>query len=94
MEEKLNDYQKSVLSNGETLRAKLLIYLQKEKAVECYAKTAENAFYKAIEKTLQKQVIGLGGAFSTLGFFCYIEKAKILLFGLLFVYVLGYLQCF
>ena len=34
MEEKLNDYQKSVLSNGETLRAKLLIYLQKPEAVE------------------------------------------------------------
>ena len=54
MEEKLNDYQKSVLLNGETLRAKLLIYLQKEKAVECYAKTAEKCFLQGNRENFAK----------------------------------------
>ena len=54
MEEKLNDYQKSVLSNGETLRAKLLIYLQKEKTVECYAKTAEKCFLQGNRENFAK----------------------------------------
>lgn len=54
MEEKLNDYQKSVLSNGETLRAKLLIYLQKPEAVEYYAKTAEKCFYKGNKESFAK----------------------------------------
>ena len=54
MEEKLNDYQKSVLSNGETLRAKLLIYLQKPEAVEYYAKTAEKCFLQGNKEKFQK----------------------------------------
>ena len=54
MEEKLNDYQKSVLSNGETLRAKLLIYLQKPEAVEYYAKTAEKCFLQSNRESFAK----------------------------------------
>ena len=90
MEEKLNDYQKSVLSNGETLRAKLLIYLQKPEAVEYYAKTAEKCFLQGNKDSFAKVGDWSWWVFSTLGLFCYIEKAKILLFGLLFVYVLDY----
>ena len=54
MEEKLNDYQKSVLSNGETLRAKLLIYLQKPETVEYYAKTAEKCFLQGNKDSFAK----------------------------------------
>ena len=64
MEEKLNDYQKSVLSNGETLRAKLLIYLQKPEAVEYYAKTAEKCFLQGNKDSFAKV-----GDWSWWGFF-------------------------
>ena len=56
MEEKLNDYQKSVLSNGETLRAKLLIYLQEPEAVEYYAKTAEKCFLQGNKEKFAKGI--------------------------------------
>ena len=56
MEEKLNDYQKSVLSNGETLRAKLLIYLQEPEAVEYYAKTAKKCFLQGNKEKFAKGI--------------------------------------